>query len=72
VGVYREWIKGTHADDIYRIYKSVADSVGKKSYRGDLNKDAVARASAIKDSQRVKKDTPAKKARGAKASKTDA
>ncbi|KEF61597.1 ribosomal protein L28e [Exophiala aquamarina CBS 119918] len=55
-----------------KIYKSVADAVGKRSYRGDLNKDAVARASAIRDSQRVKKDTPARKPRGAKASKTEA
>lgn len=56
----------------YRVYKSVADAVGKKSYRGDLNKDAVARASALKDSQRVKKDTPERKPRGAKANKTEA
>ncbi len=46
--------------------------MGKKSYRSDLNKDAVARASAIKDSQRVKKETPEKKLRGSKAKKTEA
>jgi len=72
VGVYEDRRIRNCTDNIYRVYKSVADSVGKKSYRSDLNKDAVARASAIKDSQRVKKDSPAKKARGAKASKTDA
>merc|ERR1711939_1028322 len=37
-----------------KIYKNIADAVGKKSYRGDLNQDAVARASAIKNSQRPK------------------
>jgi len=50
-----------------KIYKNIADAVGKKSYRGDLNVDAVARASAIKDSQREKKETPEKKPRGLKA-----
>lgn len=55
----------------YRVYKSVADAVGKRSYRSDLNKDAVARASAIKDSQRVKKDTPERKPRGVKGRKTE-
>jgi len=55
-----------------KIYKAVADTVGKKSYRGDLNKDAVARASALKDSQRPKKDAPEKKPRGIKARKAEA
>jgi large subunit ribosomal protein L28e len=50
----------------------VADAVGKNSYRGDLNSYAVARASAIKDSQRVKKETPEKKPRGQQAKKTAA
>jgi large subunit ribosomal protein L28e len=59
-------------NDFYRVYKSVADAVGKKSYRGDLNSHAIARASAIKNSQRPKKDTPEKKPRGAKASKAEA
>jgi large subunit ribosomal protein L28e len=52
-----------------RTYKAVADHVGKRSYRADLNRDAVARASAIKDSQRPKKDAPEKKVRGSKAKK---
>ncbi len=43
--------------------------VGKNSYRSDLNQDAVARASAIKYSQKPKKDTPEKKPRGLKARK---
>ncbi|KIX10483.1 uncharacterized protein Z518_01566 [Rhinocladiella mackenziei CBS 650.93] len=55
-----------------KIYKNVADAVGKNSYRGDLNRDAVARASAIKDSQRAKKDLPEKKPRGLKGTKTQA
>ncbi|KAJ9612319.1 hypothetical protein H2200_003916 [Cladophialophora chaetospira] len=55
-----------------KVYKNVADAVGKNSYRGDLNKHAVARASAIKDSQREKKDAPERKPRGAKANKTEA
>jgi len=55
-----------------KVYKNVADAVGKKSYRGDLNTHAVARASAIKNSQRPKKDTPEKKPRGTKATKTEA
>ncbi|KIV91068.1 hypothetical protein PV10_05653 [Exophiala mesophila] len=54
-----------------KLYKNIADAVGKNSYRSDLNKSAVARASAIKDSQRVKKDTPASKPRGAKARKAE-
>jgi large subunit ribosomal protein L28e len=59
------------ADRNSRIYKNIADSVGKKSYRGDLNEVAVARASAIKNSQRPKKDTPEKKPRGVKATKQE-
>ncbi|OAP56989.1 hypothetical protein AYL99_09101 [Fonsecaea erecta] len=55
-----------------KIYKSVADAVGKRSYRGDLNRDAVARASALKDSQRPKKETPEKKPRGLAGRKTEA
>lgn len=55
-----------------RVYKSVANAVGKNSYRADLNKDAVARASAIRDSQRAKKDAPTKKSRGKAAKKAEA
>ncbi|KIW56949.1 hypothetical protein PV05_05560 [Exophiala xenobiotica] len=55
-----------------KIYKNIADAVGKKSYRGDLNQDAVARASAIKNSQRPKKDVPEKKPRGLKGAKQEA
>ena len=39
----------------------------KQGYRPDLRQEAVARASAIRLSQRAKKDLPEKKARGKKA-----
>ncbi|EXJ80356.1 ribosomal protein L28e [Capronia coronata CBS 617.96] len=55
-----------------KLYKNIADAVGKNSYRGDLNKAAVARASAIKLSQRPKKETPERKPRGLKGHKTEA
>jgi large subunit ribosomal protein L28e len=59
----------TVADSLFssRIYKGVANQVGKNSYRSDLNQHAVARASAIQLSQKEKKDTPQKKPRGRKA-----
>jgi len=50
-----------------KLYKAVASHVGKKEYRSDLNQHAVARASALKLSQKEKKDLPAKKPRGRKA-----
>jgi large subunit ribosomal protein L28e len=50
-----------------RTYKSVANLTAKSGYRGDLRKAAVARASAIKKSQRPVKETPEKKLRGKKA-----
>jgi large subunit ribosomal protein L28e len=52
-----------------RAYKGIANHVAKASYRADLNGDAIARASAIRNSQREKKETPEKKLRGAKARK---
>ncbi|KAF2484658.1 ribosomal L28e protein family-domain-containing protein [Neohortaea acidophila] len=52
-----------------KVYKSVVNSTAKKGYRSDLRAEAVARASAIKQSQREKKDAPATKPRGAKARK---
>jgi large subunit ribosomal protein L28e len=65
---------GTETDltlGLFRIYKGVADHAGKNSYRADLNRDAIARASAIKYSQKPKKDAPEKKPRGAKAKKIE-
>lgn len=55
-----------------KLYKSVVSSTAKKGYRPDLRRDAVARASAVKLSQREKKDKPAPKLRGAKARKAAA
>ena len=52
-----------------KVYKSVVNSTAKKGYRSDLRAEAVARASAVKSSQREKKDTPPAKLRGAKARK---
>ena len=52
-----------------KLYKSIVSSTAKKGYRSDLRADAVARASAVKLSQRDKKDVPAGKLRGAKARK---
>lgn len=51
----------------YRTYKGIVNSTAKHYYRPDLRKAAVARASAIKLSQRVKKEKAASKPRGKKA-----
>ena len=52
-----------------KLFKSVVNSTAKKGYREDLRAEAVARASAVKLSQREKKATPEKKLRGRKARK---
>jgi len=52
-----------------RTYKAIVNITAKSGYRPDLRSSAVARASAIRQSQRPKKDIPEKKARGAKAKK---
>ncbi|KAL4871965.1 hypothetical protein BDV12DRAFT_162771 [Aspergillus spectabilis] len=52
-----------------KIYKGVADKTAKSGYRADLREDAVARVSALRRSQKPKKDTPARKPRGAQARK---
>ncbi|EAW08600.1 60S ribosomal protein L28 [Aspergillus clavatus NRRL 1] len=52
-----------------KIYKVVADKTAKNGYRADLREDVVARVSAIRRSQKPKKDSPAKKLRGAQAKK---
>ncbi|KAK2811865.1 hypothetical protein FQN50_001903 [Emmonsiellopsis sp. PD_5] len=54
-----------------KIYKGVANTSTSNKYRPDLRADAVSRASAIRKSQRPKKDTPEKKPRGAKARKAE-
>ncbi|KAH8600785.1 ribosomal L28e protein family-domain-containing protein [Bisporella sp. PMI_857] len=55
-----------------KTYKSIASTVAKGGYRGDLRADAVARASAIRKSQRPVKESPEVKLRGAKARKAEA
>ncbi|KAL4877646.1 ribosomal L28e protein family-domain-containing protein [Aspergillus karnatakaensis] len=52
-----------------KIYKGVADKTAKGGYRADLRQDAVARVSAIRRSQKPKRDTPARKPRGAQTRK---
>ncbi len=50
-----------------RIYKGIVNYTAKQGYRADLRQEAVARASAIRQSHRAKKETPEKKLRGSKA-----
>ncbi|KAF9892195.1 hypothetical protein FE257_002601 [Aspergillus nanangensis] len=52
-----------------KIYKGVASKTAKNGYRADIREDAVSRVSAIRRSQRAKKDVPARKPRGAQARK---
>ena len=47
-----------------RTYKAVANQAAKAGYRGDLRQAAVARASAIRRSQRTPKPDAEKKLRG--------
>nr|POE90343.1 putative 60s ribosomal protein l28e [Quercus suber] len=50
-----------------KVYRSVVNSTAKKGYRSDLRAEAVSRASAVKLSQREKKERAAPKLRGKKA-----
>ncbi|KAG5296065.1 60S ribosomal protein L28e [Histoplasma capsulatum G186AR] len=52
-----------------KIYKGVANTTAKSGYRPDLRAVAVSRASALRASQKTKKEAPAKKPRGVKARK---
>lgn len=52
-----------------RTYRGIANQVAKNRYRPDLRAEAVARASAIRQAQRPKKEAPKSKLRGAKARK---
>ncbi|RAK96431.1 60S ribosomal protein L28 [Aspergillus ibericus CBS 121593] len=54
-----------------KIYKGVADKTAKNGYRADVREDAVARVSAIRRSQKPKKETPSQKPRGAQARKAE-
>lgn len=51
------------------IYKNVADKTAKSGYRADVREEAIARVSAVRRSQRPKKETPPKKLRGTAAKK---
>ncbi|KAL8694511.1 MAG: hypothetical protein Q9218_000841 [Villophora microphyllina] len=50
-----------------RVYKGIVNYTAKQNYRADLRREAVARASAIRQAARDKKDKPEKKPRGLKA-----
>ncbi|KAF2261151.1 ribosomal protein L28e [Lojkania enalia] len=50
-----------------KTYKAIANSTAKRNYRPDLRADAVARASAIRKSQKPVKEDKPEKLRGAKA-----
>ncbi|KAI9881395.1 MAG: hypothetical protein M1830_003402 [Pleopsidium flavum] len=52
-----------------KIYKGIVNYTAKQGYRADLRAEAVARASALRQSQQPKKDVPEKKLRGPKARK---
>lgn len=55
-----------------RTYASIANSTVKSGYRPDTRAEAIARASAIRQSQRPVKAEPESKVRGAKAKKAAA
>ncbi|KAJ5806138.1 uncharacterized protein N7503_003740 [Penicillium pulvis] len=50
-----------------KIYKGVAAKTAVNGYRADIREEAVARVSAVRRSQKPKKDTPARKPRSVKA-----
>jgi len=58
---------GTRAKQFCRTYSAIVNSTTKRSYRPDLRREAVARASAIRKSQKPVKDDKPAKLRGAKA-----
>lgn len=51
----------------YRIYKGVAAKTALNGYRADIREEAVSRVSAVRRSQKPKKETPARKPRSVKA-----
>ncbi|CAK4019286.1 60S ribosomal L28e [Lecanosticta acicola] len=55
-----------------KLYKSVVNSTAKKGYRPDLRAETVARASAVRQSQRENKKEREAKLRGRKARKNQA
>lgn len=68
--LYCPYIIYTATDPITaRIYKNIVNVTAKQGYRADLRREAVARASAIKQASRPTKEIPEKKPRGAKVKK---
>ncbi|KAF1957421.1 ribosomal protein L28e [Byssothecium circinans] len=55
-----------------KTYAGIINSTAGRNYRSDLRKDAVARAAAIRKSQKPVKASPPAKVRGRKAQKTEA
>ncbi|KAL8941675.1 MAG: hypothetical protein Q9211_001719 [Gyalolechia sp. 1 TL-2023] len=53
-----------------KIYRGIVNYTAKQNYRADLRREAVARASAIRQSRQEKKEKPEKKPRGTKAKAT--
>jgi large subunit ribosomal protein L28e len=53
-----------------RTYSAIVNSTTKRNYRPDLRQDAVAKASAIRKSQKPVKESKPSKVRGAKAQAT--
>lgn len=66
----RESIEANKCD--YRTYKAIANQTVKSGYRSDLRAQSIARASAIRASQRPVKADKEQKLRGAKARKAAA
>ena len=54
-----------------RIYKGIVNHTAKQGYRADLRQEAVSRASAIRQSNKPKKQDHEVKLRGAKARKAE-
>jgi len=54
-----------------KVYKSIVNITTKRGYRSDLRQEAVARASALRRSNKAVKELPEKKVRGAKAKKSE-
>jgi large subunit ribosomal protein L28e len=57
---------------VNRTYSSIIKATADRDYRTDLRKESVARASAIRKSQKPVKESKPAKARGAKARKDEA
>ena len=54
-----------------RTYKGIVNYTAKQGYRADLRQEAVARASAIRQSQKPKREDPEVKLRGSRVKKAE-